>query len=340
MRRLVAVALVAAAMPSHVDAQAPTITGYIDEAGGQEIVVPAGIYSGGTVVAPHGDWLILKAATPGSVVVDGPLNITGSSKVVFVGFAFQNGELTVDADDIVFWHTTHRYPDYTVMTGHADIPRFIQLRDSSRVSILGADFFDGNASVITVSRSVDATIEGVRIWGVFERSGTDPNDYSHCNDITHLVGPSTNLKVRDTYLENNRTNHQTLGVMGAPAGGDINGLVYERIWYANSTVASNQFNVFTNSVGVKHKIRNGRRNDVWVWSYLGNVQHRHDVVDGVVKPAGSSGRIVIVDTNIHVNERPFGVGSVTAARAHPSNPALLWRAAHPYNTYAAHLGAN
>ncbi|HEY2812553.1 MAG TPA: hypothetical protein VGJ03_03705, partial [Acidimicrobiales bacterium] len=240
------------------------VTDYVALGGDQVVVVPDGTYSSGTVSAPHpatggpyGGWLVLVAQDPGQVVVDMAAQdlvlAPATSRVLFVGFRFTNGRLFNQGSDIDYWYSDQTYPDYSLITSDADVPRFMFI-SGDRDGIYGSDFHDGNGSVLNLSNASDTMVQGVHIWNVFDHPGTDPQDHSHVNDISILHGAIDNLTVRDSYFTGNRDNHEA-------HDGNITGLVYDNDWYTGAAGTAFQFNSFDG------RLISGSRTDVYSWDH-------------------------------------------------------------------------
>ena len=207
--------------PARAHAASSSITEYISRAGDQVVTVPNGTYSGGTVTAPHAatsgpykGWLVLVAQSRGGVVVDltyDHLTLeAGTSRVLFVGFKFINGTVTVRADDVAFWYTEHTFPieewnrQYQAAGGNKNallsmenpLPKTIWIGESSnrtvlRTQIVGSDIHDVGDDGVFVDHSQGAAIVGSRIWNVLEKS-YDPmiNPWVICSTTTPCRSPA------------------------------------------------------------------------------------------------------------------------------------------------------
>lgn len=308
--------------------QRGSITRFLTEPGDQVVVVPRGRYRGGEITAPHPatagpyeGWLVLVAERRNEVVIDlsdGPLTLlAGTSRVMFVGFRFTHGRLYNYGEDIRYWYTDHTYPDYDWYKRNpttANIPRFFYLSyGSRRVSLYGADFRDGTASAVNVASGAgDILIQGARFVDVYERRGSDPEDLSHANLISILAGNVHGFEVRDTYMEHSRNNHQA-------RDGDISGLVYENVWFTKAAGSAFQFHSMNG-----YRIHTSRRVNVHSWAHRGREpRDRWDQVEGAPVEKGSRPDLIDVkDVSIRTRA-PRG-----------ANPAVAWRADHPYASWA------
>ena len=119
-------------VPPRDPGQPPVVTGtragsvvdYLAMPGDQAVTVPNGTYRGGTSTVdrpatngPYKGWLVLVAQSQGGVVVDlsaAPLTLAANAgRVMFVGFRFVNGTVSVEGHDVAFWYTDHTFPAST-----------------------------------------------------------------------------------------------------------------------------------------------------------------------------------------------------------------------------------
>jgi hypothetical protein len=206
--------------------------------GDQAVTVANGTYAAGAIsTASHastggtyGGWLVLVAATPGSVIVDmAPpagwtssdtntydLDLSGTTKrVLFVGFKFINGKVYIGCDRIRFWHCEFTFPASTwnAENGHSNTSggfyhsyhqeaRTIQLKSgNSNIGVYGGNVHgtgtglyceSGGAATLTVAGTefYDLTDGGVSV---------DPLDNVHPDGMA-LFGRQTLSTVSDTYI--------------------------------------------------------------------------------------------------------------------------------------------
>jgi hypothetical protein len=191
------------------------------------------------------------------------------------------------------------------------------VQNAARISFEGSDFHDGNATVVTVNWSDDVTLQGVHMWNVGERPGTDPENLSHANDVCSLAGGVKNLSVLDSFLEGERINMQAVD-------GDVAGFFVERTWYTGAAGTAFQFHVY------QGRSLKGQRVDVRSWDQAGrNPADRIDTVDGqTVAPGAAPDRIDVTDTNVSLEAPPAGT----------PDPSQTWRAAHSFGTWRGEVG--
>jgi hypothetical protein len=357
-------------------ATVPSITDYISRAGDQVVTVPDGTYSGGTVATahpstsgPYKGWLVLVAESPPGVVVDmsqKPLVLDlGSSRVLFVGFTFVNGTMSVRGDDIAFWYTEHTFPieewnrQFQAAGGNADalrsmtnaVPKAIWIGDQTQghtvtcTQILGADIHDVGDDGVYVDKSQDASIVGTRIWNVQKKTydpGYNPwipslNALIH-NDSVQIPGAVQDFTMADSYAG------QSITVGGDNA--NAADLQWHDMWIAHADGAGMVL-YSQNGYRVQGAMSNIRG---WSNGYSqqpydpGWDQVRVDVVDGnqVAWPRSlDDARLSIATSGTILNQQaPSGVamsgGRMTdqdQALDDSANPANVWRVAAPYNAW-------
>jgi hypothetical protein len=366
---------------TQAQAATPSIGDYISKPGDQVVVVPNGTYAGGTVSAPHPattgpykGWLVLVAQSPQGVVVDmtsTPLTLDPSTNhVLFVGFKFQNGILSVQGDDIAFWYTEHTFPienwntqfqayggnanalmtmpngvPKTIWIGNAPVYRIVQ-----RTQILGADIHDVGDDGVYVDKSQSGVIDGTRIWNVNKKT-YDPGYNPWVPGMTELIhndgiqtpGATSDLTVADSYVG------QTITVGGDNA--NSSNLQFSNLWIARCDgVGMDLYSQNGNTVS-------GGMQNIQAWSngYAINPYDpgwdwiRVDIVDSnqVSWPTSlNDPRLNVTSSGTNLNQvAPPGVTMTggrmldqTQALNSPLDPALVWRGAHPYNSWPAYFG--
>jgi hypothetical protein len=328
-------------------AASPTasIVDYIKMGGDRAVVVPNGTYRGGEVNAPHPQtsgpykgWLVLQAKTRGKVVIDlsgGPLELSaGTSRVMFVGFSFINGSVRAYGHDIAFWYTEHTFPA-TVWAAQAPdkthpelgtyrAPRTVYVdKDSAQdVSFYGSDVHD-TGTAFMVSSSRDFLLDGVTVERLTD-DGLDPNDVVHPDAIGGVAGDIRNLTVRDSWIKGRIVIEDGAGE-GGSTGGPVKNMLFQNTWVSNSPSAGF---IFTADRKQPPWGIFGTRVDVRSWDQKAGID-RLDQVNGKAVPANSRpGRINVVDQNVATDAPPSGA----------IDPAAQWRAAHPYDSWAALFG--
>ncbi len=311
-----------------VDEAAPIRLADLLRAEGDQIVtVPDGVYEGVRVRAPHpetagplGGWLVLQAENPGGAVITGDLRLDApTSRILFVGFRFEDARVYNLGRHLAYWYTDHVYPDVDWFAADRPLPRQFFVRyPATDIDVLGSDFHDGVASPINVSGVDRFTVTGVRVFDLSEPPGSDPEDRSHLNTISLLGGDVTDMVISRSSLVGARANHQT-------DHGDVVGLRYEDVWYQGAFGAAFQFNA-TNG----NRIVGGERVRVRSWGHVGeNPQDRIDIVDGRQLEPGQRPDLVDVQDLDVTQEAP---------PADAVDPALAWRAEHPYESWTEHFG--
>lgn len=315
------------------------IADYIRRPGDQEVIVPDGTYQASTVHAPHDrtdgkyrGWLVLRAEHRGHVIVDlegSELKLDrATSRVLFVGFRFVNGSITIEGRDIAFWYTDHTFPARTWAAqgpkgaperGYYRSPDTVHAYASSTrdVAFYGSDLHD-TGDAIDVSNSTRTTLVGVSIFRISDQ-GFDPNDVVHPDAIDGVSGSSNGLTVRNSWLQG-RVVLEDGG--GRGSGGRHRNVLFEDDWVSNSPSAGF---IFTARKEKPPRGISGRRVDVRSWGHK-NGHDRIDIVDGrsSYEPNRSPGRINVRDSKITKTPPPDGAVS----------PAAQWRAAHPYGSWA------
>ena len=150
---------------------------WIQQPGGQELVLPDGVYSSGSITSganggAHGQFLILRAATPRGVVVDATSAWTGVTRVMFVGIEFrQRIQINPGCDRLATWHCRHRHP-----YGPPGNLQGVLINGGTNLHILGADVYDCTKDGIHMSAVASSTlrVEGTRFWNI-----NDPSDVNH-----------------------------------------------------------------------------------------------------------------------------------------------------------------
>jgi hypothetical protein len=327
------------------------IDDYLTLPGDQVVTVPDGTYTAGSVVAPHGatrgpygGWLILVAQHQGQVVIDpgfgdqlwlqgGPDGV-GTSRVVFVGFSFRS-EVVNDAFNVIFWYCDHQDPDYGYLQrpgNHVPTMFTAGRGGASGLQVYGDDFHSAVATPMVFGAVTNVTLQGVRVYGLDGRfdgfagaPGTDPRNT--IETLNGLHGPVSNVSVLDTYLEG------AFSLWNTNSGTDTN-LLWQDIWYAYGDATPFQL-----SSGNGNPVLNARRVNWQVFGPLAGAATDPLVyVDGVgsVGPAAfdQQNRVQLSDVNVSYGYPP-DVSSMRDALASGSNPANVWRTAHPYDTWPA-----
>jgi hypothetical protein len=318
---------------------------------------------------PYKGWLVLAAQSPHKVIVDmtnSPLTLDlGSSRVLFVGITFTNGTINVKGDDIAFWYTEHTFPiedwnsQFKAAGGNSNAlktmangtPKAIWIgnetngRTMNRTEILGADVHDVGDDGVYVDKSQGAVVAGTRIWNI-DKKDFDPgyNPWNpglkalmH-NDGVQIPGSVYNFTMQDSYVG------QTITVGGDNASAA--GLNWDNLWVARADGAGMVF--YSNNdhpvAGDMKSVRawsNGFKQDPYDpgWDQL-----RVDIVNGSQvtwpKSLNSSMLKVTSDSSDTNQDPPSGIAmkdgrmiDQSQALDSPDNPANVWRASHPYDSW-------
>jgi hypothetical protein len=293
------------------------IVDFIAMHGDQVVVVPNGTYRSGDVdvahpatSGPYKGWLVLVAQSPHGAVIDmrdAPLHLgANASRVLFVGFKFVNGSLSVDGNHIWFWHTDHSFPlsawQAEGPSGHPEAGLYrspdavhVYASTSYDVRFYGSDVHDA-CDGFDISNSRATMLQGVHVWNTYGGGSADPADTCHDDAIDGVQGNSKNLTVLDSWLQGR--------VILEDNKGPHVGALFEHTWVSGSPSSG-----FTLTSGRAISIQ---RRDVYSWGH-------HNGVD--VSKFGVN--VSLVDSGVHTSAPPIGTP--------PPND--QWRWAHPYDSY-------
>lgn len=150
---------------------------WITQPGGQELILPPGYYRCSRVTsAPHSDWLVLRAAEPGSVAVDSAVELNGTSRLVTAGLDFrQRFWLNSGNQNVVSWHCQHSNPGGG---GATNTTRSGVQVSGGSLTLAGADVRRCTQDGVHVSGAASTLVQllGTRIWDVQDPDGVDHND--------------------------------------------------------------------------------------------------------------------------------------------------------------------
>jgi hypothetical protein len=324
--------------PSH------DITDYMRLDGDQVVVVPNGRYRAGDVRKAHaetggkyGGWLVLVAESKGGVVVDmsdGGLTFKPqASRIMMVGFRFENGSIDIQGNHISFWYTDHTFPaevwaDQAPDREHPErgrfrAPRTIYAHDdtSDHITFNGSDLHDASSGII-MSKNTDLELHGVEMWNLSDK-GLDPNDVTHSDAIGGVAGESKRLKVTDSWLKGR------VVLIDAPAnlegGGPHTDFLFEDTWVSDSPSAGF---IFTSRKPDPPLGVFGRRVNVRSWGHKNGID-RLDIVDGEhLKPNEQPDFVDVKDVDIKTTAPPDGAES----------PSARWRRKNPYDSWPTFFG--
>jgi hypothetical protein len=146
------------------------------------------------------------------------------------------------------------------------------------------------------------------------------------------------LRIRDTYVEGGPFQ------MGTENGDNVD-VSWQNVWSHGS---SNSGWIINSLLNKNDRSKHNRairysRTDIWSWGH----NNGHDRIDAIhdrsgperfLSPAVSNdpSRIDVTDRNINTSA-PVSASSDREFREHPRNPAVVWRRAHPYESYASFL---
>jgi hypothetical protein len=328
---------------------------YIKLGGDRVVVVPDGVYRGGVVTAPHaatngafGGWLVLVAQHRGQAVVDMTNDYDaynnnervlrlqpGTSRIMFVGFAFRNGVVRNYGDNIRFWYTDHQNADYSYLEAGRPTPRMFQnYWGADDVGVYGSDFHNGTATAVFFGAGPsDITMDGVRIYDIDPRFGDPVDPMSHIVPLGSPPGDHRNFAMRYSYLEGYYTLFST-------QYGSNDGLVFENIWRGFGYPSPFLLQVTPGNV-----IKGARRTNWQIFGPQAGYSQNGDDPYIYIDDAHYSGaaalqhrdRIDLVDTNVKYGY-PAGVSDPRSAQNAAANPANVWRAAHPYDSWRTFFG--
>jgi hypothetical protein len=321
------------------------IDSYITLAGDQVVTVPNGVYTAGSVTAPHAatsgpfhGFLVLRAESEHGVVVNlanSPLTLNaGTSRIVFVGFTFVNGSVFDYGNNIDFWYTDHSFPA-NVWSAQAPSPAdpeaglyraprtiYTNAESSQSDGFYGVDAHDtGTAFMISGSRN--ELLEGVNVWNLSDL-GLDPHDVIHPDAIGAPSGDVSGFTVRDSWIKGRIMLQDGPGKGGA-SGGPFTNFLFQDDWVSNSPSCGF---TFTSDNPSTPRGLFGRRVDVRSWDQHNGLD-RLEIIDGVqiTKPNTDPSRVDVVDSGIDTSAPPPDMAS----------PAQNWRAAHPYDSWFSTL---
>jgi hypothetical protein len=340
------------ASPASAQTGSQNIADYIRRPGDQVVVVPDGTYRASAVRAPHpatdgpyNGWLVLRAESQHGVVVDledAELKLEeGTSRVLFVGFKFVNGSITVEGNHIAFWYTDHSFPaeewarqgpESEPERGTHRSPDTVHAYSTStrNVRFLGADLHD-TGDALDVSNSTATTLEGVEIYDLSdgEDGAYDPNDVVHVDAIDGVTGSTTRLTVRDSWIRGRIVLQD--GGAGQGRGGPHRDVLFQRTWVSDSPSAGF---IFSSSKDEEPYGIFGRRVDVRSWGHnaqdddgvpidrLENINGRSDT-----RPNVSPDRVNVIDIDVTTEPPPPDMRS----------PSDAWRARNPYGDWARYF---
>ncbi|MEX0748788.1 MAG: hypothetical protein WD467_03250 [Candidatus Saccharimonadales bacterium] len=218
----------------------PDFRTYVDQSGGQTIVIPNGTYSAGLLAdATHDDWLILKAETPGNVVINERLSMEGCSRIVFVGLKFER-ELRLHAgsgwdngnDRIISWYCQH---SQAVGAGGGGENGIYWTAANARLAAVGCNIYDCYHDGIK-QYSSDSIVQGCRIWNVYDpQNDIDPQTAKHNDTIQIETG--NNIQILDSTLgldlNGDPVKEGHVQIASEPSGSGVSASL-ERVWVGQS----------------------------------------------------------------------------------------------------------
>ncbi len=325
--------------------------------GDRVVVVPDGVYRAGVVTAPHGatngpygGWLILVAQHPGQVVVD-MLNDpdpyynnehslrmqAGTSRVMFVGISFRNGIIRNYANPIRFWYCDHQDADYQYLAEGRTAPRMFQSYwGADNLEIYGDDFHNGVASPLVFgSGPSNDTIQGIRIYDIDPRFQDPVDPMLHVESMGSPPGSRRNFSLSSTATSRATTRS------GAPTPGTCRMSPGRTSGTATAMHRPSSFKPFRAAGSCEPTRMNWQIFGPQAWiSQRG--QDPYIYVDGVHYNGSDAyqhrDRVDLVDTNVRYGY-PAGVtDDPGTAETSSANPALVWRAAHSYDSWSAFFG--
>ena len=340
---------VAAAAPA--EEQAPrSINDFLTMPGDHVVTVPDGTYTGAEVTAPHaetkgtyGGWLILVAEHQGGVTVDlsnAPARQLwlheGTSRIAFIGFSFRHGVIRNEGQFMRFWYCDHQDPDYDYLDADRETPRMFQTYNGGdNLEVYGSDFHNGTATAVYFGSLVDnVTMQGVRIFAIDPKFGDVLDPLSHIVPMGSPPGSHKNFRILDTYLEGYYT-------LWGTNSGSISDMTWQNIWYGFGYGSP-----FLLQAVPGHNIERATRVNWQIFGPDADISKSGNDPYIYVDDQTYSGpdafehkdRVDITDTNVNYGY-PAGVTSDPAtAQDSAANPAAVWRASHPYDTWPDFFG--
>jgi hypothetical protein len=319
---------------------------------------------------PYRGALVLVAEAPGSVVLDlappdaylpsavrgmydgnGRMVLeSGAQRLILVGFKHINGQCRVSpgASELAWWYPHWEFPTerwFEFGNTYYPGPRTFDQCKGLNMTLAGATFGKtGTAFIGAFSRNLK--VQGSTFHGPFTDKGPngeilDPNDVVHPDCFAAYSGRTQGLKLYDSSLMgrwglwDGRRNNETDPVYaGRSTGAD-----YQRVW--NHCSQHNQgftFAQFANASFAPNYGVIGTMKDIRCWGsnngseridyYTdGPTSHHSDRVQNGFNRQPS--RISVVETNVLYGPSAAPSGGLS----NPNNPATLWRAAHPYESW-------
>lgn len=327
------------------------------QAGDQVIEIPDGTYKGSAstgLTANHAatngpckGWLVLKAKNPGKVIVDLTntdsdvygMEVDNASRIMFVGIKFIKGSISISGSDVIFWYTDHSFFQTTVPSDGATAreaeaakygyvkPRLIYF-DLKNSKVLGSDFHNTCTSFILRDNIANPEFGGLRTYdngptmndgnlskqchadAIASENSSQPGIYIHDSNTENRIqvqsgNSSASLRIENTWL------HGSDG-MGISVTSSYSGAVTLNNTYAWNNSSNGDYNF----VGTGAKSLN--LTNLHLTSASSDDNPKSKTLFGVV-PSGAS------STND------------ASSRQASTNPALVWRAAHPYDTWVNYL---
>jgi hypothetical protein len=180
----------------------------------------------------------------------------------------------------------------------------------------------------------NVTLQGVRIFAIDPKFGDVLDPLSHIVPMGSPPGSHKNFRILDTYLEGYYT-------LWGTDSGSISDMTWQNIWYGFGYGSP-----FLLQAVPGHNIERATRVN---WQIFGpdadtskNGNDPYIYVDDQTYSGPDAfdhkDRVDITDTNVNYGY-PAGVTSdPTTAQGSATNPAAVWRAGHPYDTWPAFFG--
>lgn len=300
------------------------IAQYIQQNGDQVIEIPNGTYSGGGTVAtnhnsttgPCKGWLVLKAQTPGQVVV----NLSGSglsisspaSHIAFIGIKFINAGIHVTANNLLFIYTVHDGSPGQSSTDPSLKDFYLNNSNVDNIKLYGADLYD-SCDGLALSGSSNVTLTGTVVRDMYDPDGSAAG--CHADNIDNH-GKLTNFTIQDSWIKGRLQLED----------GPFTNLSIVNTWVSNSRGGGMQ--IFGPQSG-------GQMSDVRFFANTGQ-----DVVSGDFD--GLTRQNVFCEPR----PRPGEIGNNTTpgcpianapANQSTTNPATIWQQNHPIDNWASFL---
>jgi hypothetical protein len=223
--------------------------------------------------------------------------------------------------------------------------------DNTNIEVYGSDLHDLGDDGIFFYDTAGFRVEGSRIWNVNEKTDDPGQTLGNSDDWFHNDGLQTSGGVSDVHVQDSWLGQKIQ--WAAEKGKTNSNTEFSRLWLAGSTTYGN-----INGISSGGKILSTTQRDIKVFKngqapsgagYDADFDNfRTDFVDNSQRAIWpqtyfAAGQFEVSASNITTGV-PVGmnltdglISDINQIRDYPTNPANLWRIAHPYVTYAVYL---